>query len=340
MNDIDLGTDLRANFEQQDHWPDLTTNHLEMLWRKAVLIRCFEDKIMELYMQGLVPGTTHLSHGHEGVSVGAISAIRPGDFVSATYRGHHHALSVGVEPYTLFAEMMGRVTGNCGGMGGSTHAATDFSRGLLGTSLIIGAGIPVAVGAALGARMRKRNSVALCFFGDGASNAGVFHEALNMASLWKAPTVFVIENNLYAEYTKYSDGTSVPDLAIRAVSYGMPSETVDGQDAVSVGAAVARAAGRARAGEGPTLIEAKTYRFSGHSRTDPGKYRPQGELARWRQSDPIEILAARLEAAGLMRSDAQESYRNRVVEALDEESTRASEDPTPTKQEAMSHVFA
>ena len=313
---------------------------LKRLWRKAVQIRSFEDKVMELYMQGVVPGTTHLSQGHEGVSVGAIATLQSKDLVSATYRGHHHALSVGVEPYRLFAEMMGRSTGNCRGMGGSTHAATDFARGMLGTSLIIGSGIPIAVGAAIAKSSRAEGRVVLCFFGDGASNAGVFHEGLNMAALWRAPVVFVVENNGYAEYTAYADGTSVPDLAIRASSYGMPGCTVDGQDAVAVAGAVGKAVQRARELKGPSLVEAKTYRFSGHSRTDPAKYRPAGELARWKLSDPIQVLTARIRAQGEFSAEEEQIEREKIVKELDASAQRAQNDPWPTIAEAKSYVFA
>lgn len=318
----------------------LDTEALRLLYRKVIQIRAFEDKARELFMQGLLMGTTHLSNGHEGVSVGAISALAEDDLVFATYRGHHHTLSVGVDPYVMFAEMLGRSTGNCGGMGGSTHAATSVAHGLMGTSLIIGAGIPMAVGAAMGMKLRNEPRVVLCLFGDGATNAGAFHEALNMASLWKVPVVFLIENNQYAEYSPYRVGTSVPDLAIRALSYAMPGRTVDGQDAVAVHEAIAEAVDRARTASTPSLIEAKTYRFQGHSRTDPAKYRTLAELERWKLSDPIDVLAARLRAVGGLTPEEEKGWEADVRDSLDEAAERAAQDPYPTVEEAWQHVFA
>lgn len=328
--------DLRA----RDRRSSLNDDDLFAMLAKAVQIRTFEEKVREMFMQGLVAGTTHLSTGHEAVSVGSMAALREDDYVYATYRGHHHALSVGIEPRTLFAELLGRSTGNCGGMGGSTHAATDLSRNLMGTSLIVGAAIPMAAGTALASRMRGDGRVTVCFFGDGTSNTGAFHEGLNLAAVWNAPVVYIIENNGYGEYSPWKQTTAVADLAVRAHSYGIPGRTVDGQDAVAMFDAVSEAVERARSGGGPSLIEAKTYRYSGHSRTDPAKYRPAGELARWQRSDPIDILADYVRAR--RGSDAVDiaKLKSEAVKYFDELASSAAGDPFPTFEETRDHVFA
>ena len=307
-------------------------------YRKMVEIRLAEDKVMELYMQGLVPGTLHLSQGQEAVAVGVLGALRPDDWVGCTYRGHHHALTRGMTLETLFAEIMGRATGCCKGMGGSIHV-TDFSLGLLGASAIIGAGIPVAVGAAMAAKYRGEDRIAVAFFGDGACNIGTFHEALNMASVWAAPVVFVIENNQYGEYTPYRETTSVEDLADRAAAYGIPGVVVDGQDAEALYAEATAAVSRAREGGGPTLIEAKTYRYRGHSRTDPAKYRPEGELEAWKARDPIDILGNRLENAGTLSADEQATVWQEMQVTIDDAGERAAAAPWPTMDEAKSYVY-
>src|SRR5260370_1037621 len=251
-----------------------------------LLIRCFEDKVTQLVIQGLIPGPTPLCQGEEAVSVGAIRAITSSDYLTITYRGHGQALARGVDPEVAFAELMGRETGLCKGRGGSMHL-TDFSHGLIGAFAIVGAWLPVALGAAMSAQLRGTSSVALTFFGDGATNIGTFHEALNMASVWKAPVVFICENNLYGEYSPIRATTPFDDLAIRATAYAIPGVTVDGNDVDAVYNATRTAVERARAGEGPTFLECKTYRYSGHSRTDPAKYRKPGELEAWKSRDPI-----------------------------------------------------
>jgi pyruvate dehydrogenase E1 component alpha subunit len=251
-----------------------------------VTIREFEEKVQRLFLEGQIQGTTHLCQGQEAVSVGSISAIGPDDVFTSTYRGHGHALARGMAPATAFAELMGRSTGSSRGLGGSMHLA-DLPKGNLGSNAIVGAGLPIAVGAAMAFKYRDQPRVALTFFGDGAANIGTFHEALNMASVWKAPVVFIIENNLYGEYTPLADTTPVADLAVRGAAYGIPAHVVDGQDVFLVHAAVRDAAQQARAGLGPTLLEMKTYRYRGHSRSDPAKYRPAGELELWRSRDPI-----------------------------------------------------
>jgi TPP-dependent pyruvate/acetoin dehydrogenase alpha subunit len=290
------------------------TNDERVGWLRTMLaIRLFEERVQELFMQGKVAGTTHLCQGQEAVPVGAISTLRDDDYLTATYRGHGHAIARGVSLEACFGELMGRATGCCGGVGGSMHF-TDVSRGLLGAFAIVGAGLPIAVGAAHSARLQGRDSVALTFMGDGSTNIGTFHESLNMASTWNVPVVFIVENNLYGEYTPLRETTPVDDLAERAAGYAMPGVVVDGQDVERVYEAVGEAVARARAGDGPSLLEMKTYRYRGHSRTDPAKYRPAGELESWKARDPIDILVGRL---GLAASEV-DALRGEAQQHIDE----------------------
>jgi len=308
-------------------------------YRRMIEIRLFEEKVQELFMEGLIQGTTHLCQGQEAVSVGAVSALRDDDYMTITYRGHGQALARGVSMQSCFAELMGRSTGCCKGVGGSMHF-TDMDKGLLGAFAIVGAGLPVALGAAYSAKLQGSDRVALTFFGDGATNIGTFHEALNIASVWKVGIVFIIENNLYGEYTPMRDTTPLDDLADRAKAHAMPGVIVDGQDVDAVHAAVSDAVARGRAGEGPSLLEMKTYRFRGHSRTDPAKYRPEGELDRWRERDPIELLGAQLAASGLLSAAEQGALREETQRVVDETAERAKEGPVPTIEEIRSYVYA
>ncbi len=308
-------------------------------YRRMLEIRLFEEKVQELFMEGLVQGTTHLCQGQEAVSVGAISALRDDDYLTITYRGHGHALMRGVSMEACFAELMGRSSGCCKGVGGSMHF-TELGKGLLGAFAIVGAGLPVAVGAAYSAKLQGFDRVALTFFGDGATNIGTFHEALNIAAAWKVGVVFIVENNLYGEYTPLRETTPLDDLAERAKAHAMPGIVVDGQDINAVHAAVSEAVARGRAGEGPTLLEMKTYRFRGHSRTDPAKYRPDGELERWRERDPIVLLGAQLAAAGVLSGEAQIALRDEVQRLVDETAERAKEGPVPTIEEIRTYVYA
>lgn len=313
---------------------------LRVRWFRQMLeIRAFEERVQELFLEGLIQGTTHLCQGQEAVCVGATAALRPDDYLTITYRGHGHALARGMSLEAAFAEIMGRSTGCCRGVGGSMHL-TDFSRGLIGSFAIVGAGLPVAVGAAMSAKLQGRDSVAVSFCGDGATNIGTFHESLNMAAVWKAPVIFVIENNLYAEYSPVEDTTAVRDLVDRAKAHAMSGAIVDGQDVHAVYDAVVQAADRARAGHGPTLLEAKTYRFRGHSRTDPAKYRRAGELERWKERDPIVLLGAQLAAAGVFSAEDQTRMRRAVQQEVDDASRRAAEAPYPTLEDAKGYVYA
>jgi pyruvate dehydrogenase E1 component alpha subunit len=314
--------------------------HRRLHWyRQMALIRAFEDKVQQLFMTGRIEGTTHLCQGQEAVSVGAVGAMAPGDVQTNTYRGHGEALALGMDPEVAFAEMMGRATGGSKGLGGSMHLI-DTAGGNIGANAIVGAGLPIAVGAAMAFRLRSEPHVALTFVGDGATNIGTFHESLNMAAVWQAPVVFIVANNLYGEYSPVRMTTPIDDLARRADPYGMPGVIVDGQDVEAVHAATAEAIARARAGDGPSLLEMKTYRYRGHSRSDPAKYRPEGELEAWKARDPILVLGTRLAEAGLLGVDEQAALAEQMKTAIDAAAERAAAAPYLTLEEARAHVYA
>lgn len=279
---------------------------------RMVEIRVVEDRVNQLFASGEIRGTTHLGQGQEAVAVGLAAVAEVTDVVTCTYRGHGLALALGLTPLEVIAEIMGRSAGCIRGLGGSMHMSGP-EVGLLPTFAIVGAGLPVAVGAAMALRRRTPSGVAFAVFGDGASNIGAFHESLNMAAVLRLPVVFVCENNLYGEYSPLAATTSVTDIAVRAASYDMPSAVVDGQDIAAVMKATGNAVARARAGRGPTLLEMKTYRYSGHSRTDPAKYRPEGELERWQERDPIRIAGERLVAAGALTAETLAALHARVA---------------------------
>jgi len=261
------------------------------LYDQMLAIRFVEDEIQRLFLAGLVAGTTHLCQGQEAVAVGSCSVLSKDDKMVCTYRGHGAMIAMGSPADQVFAEVLGRRAGLCHGKGGSMHL-TDVQHGCLGSFAIVGAGLAVANGAALTSQYKQLGFVTLVFFGDGATNIGTFHEALNLASVWRLPIVFVCENNLYGEYSPLKSTTPISTLSLRAGSYGIPGVTIDGNDLVSVRQTVGVAVDRARRGEGPTMIEALTYRYVGHSRSDPAKYRPKGELEEWRARDPIPRFGA------------------------------------------------
>lgn len=290
-------------------------------------------------MSGQIEGTTHLCQGQEAVSVGAVAAMEPGDVQTNTYRGHGEALALGMEPEVAFAELMGRSTGGSRGLGGSMHLI-DTSKGNIGANAIVGAGMPIAVGAAMSFKLRRQPHVALTFFGDGSTNIGTFHESLNMASVWSAPVVFIISNNLYGEYSPVRDTTPIDDLARRADPFDIPGVIIDGQDVEAVHGATSEAVARARAGEGPSLLEMKTYRYRGHSRSDPAKYRPEGELEAWKARDPLILAEAKLAAVGVLDQAGAEAEREHVQAEIDAAAERAASAPYPTLEEAKRYVYA
>ena len=308
-------------------------------YRQMVAIRLFEEKVQQLFQTGQIQGTTHLAQGQEAVSVGSVAAMEPGDVQTNTYRGHGEALALGMDHEVAFAELMGRSAGCSKGLGGSMHLI-DVTKGNIGANAIVGAGLPIAVGAAMAFKLRGQTHVALTFFGDGSTNIGTFHESLNMAAVWAAPVVFVISNNLYGEYSPIRTTTPLDDLARRADPYGMPGVIVDGQDVEIVSAAVSEAVERARAGGGPSLLEMKTYRYRGHSRSDPAKYRPAGELEEWKARDPIAILGARLASAGILSTDEQARIHEETQAEIDAAAVRAEASPYLALEETADHVYA
>jgi pyruvate dehydrogenase E1 component alpha subunit len=300
-------------------------------------IRAVEESIQTLYNDGHVRGSTHLANGQEAVSVGIASVLRPTDVVTCTYRGHAAALALGVTPEGVLGEICGRVIGCSGGIGGSMHLM-DASVGLMPTFAIVGAGLPVAAGVALAAKLKKNDSVALTIFGDGSTNIGAFHETLNMASIFKLPVIFVIENNLYGEYTRINLSTPIEDLADRADSYAMRKEIVDGQDVDAVIKAIQSAVDFARAGNGPSLIEAKTYRYSGHSRSDPATYRTPGELDEWKKRDPLDITANKLIARGTLSQADLEKMKLDIAARVTKAIETVLESDGPDLSTLMQHV--
>ena len=318
---------------------DQATGELLGMYEQMAVIRRTEKAAYDLFMTGLVKGTTHLAAGHEAVAVGASAALRPDDYVFATYRGHHHAMARGATAEECLAELMSKSTGLCRAKGGSMHL-TKASAGMLGSYAIVGAHLPMAVGAGWSAQLRGSDQVAVAFFGDGATNIGAFHEALNLAAVWAVPVIFVCENNLYMEYTPIGSVTAVPNPAAdRAPSYGIPAEIVDGNDVVVVRDAMADAVQRARDGGGPTIIEAQTYRHYGHSRADPAKYRPAEEVDKWLAHDPLDLARTRLQDLGVppaLIDEADERAGDVVAQAIEAAKAAPPADPT----QALTDVWA
>ena len=299
------------------------------LWRKMLEVRHVEKRAQDLFLQNLIKGTTHLSVGQEAIAAGFGVAMKEGDYTFCTYRGHAHTLARGAPMLGVLGELMGRECGILGGKGGSMHL-TDAAKGAMGSYAIIGAHLPIAMGAAWSAQYRGTDQVSTCFFGDGTTNIGAFHEALNMAQVWKLPVVFVCENNLYMEYTPIGDVTAVENPAAdRASAYGLDDIIVDGNDADAVWRTAEAAYARARAGDGPSLIEAKTYRHYGHSRADPGTYRPEEEVKAWLARDPIPAYRNRLIEFGFAES-VVDGLDAEVLAEVDEATEAAKASPEPS----------
>jgi pyruvate dehydrogenase E1 component alpha subunit len=309
------------------------------MYQKLQELRQFGKRAHDLFLQNLVKGTTHLSLGMEAVATGFGAAMRPDDYTFATYRGHAHALARGMDLGPALAELLGRSNGVLGGKGGSMHL-TDVSKGMMGSYAIIGAHLCIANGAAWSAQMRGTEQVAVAFFGDGTTNIGAFHEALNMAKIWDLPVVFVCENNLYMEYTPIDVITAVEHPAAdRAAAYGLESILIDGNDPDDVFLTASKALSRARSGEGPTLIEAVTYRSGGHSRADPGKYRPPEEIEAWNQRDPIPVYHDRLLSVGVPEARLS-SIERQVAEAIEVATDFAKSGQEPSANVLMTEVYA
>ncbi|MEM2445209.1 MAG: pyruvate dehydrogenase (acetyl-transferring) E1 component subunit alpha [Candidatus Bathyarchaeia archaeon] len=318
---------------------NLSKEKLVEMYRLMVKIRLFEEKVFELYAQNLVPGTIHLYTGQEAVAVGVCSALRKDDYITSTHRGHGHCIAKGADVKRVMAEILGKKTGYCKGKGGSMHIA-DFSIGMLGATAVVGAGIPIAAGAGLSIKLRGTDQVVACFFGDGASNQGTFHEGINMAAIWSLPVIFVCENNLYAMGTRQSMVMRVENIADRAAAYGIPGVVVDGNDVLAVYEATSKAAERARKGEGPTLIECKTYRHRGHSRVDPAKYRPREEVEAWLAKDPIKRFREKLLGLNVLTEAEIQQIDSGVAAEIEEAVRYAMESPYPAPEEALEDVYA
>jgi len=328
----------------------LTKEQLMTYLRQIMEIRAFENNVNTLLGKAIIKGASHLAAGEEAVAVGTIGALRDDDLITSTHRGHAHAHAHGdnaakspaakQDHYNkMTAEVMGRAGGYCKGKGGSMHIA-DVEHGNLGATGIVGGNIPVAVGAALAQKLQKTDKVVVCFFGDGASNTGNFHESLNMASLWSLPVIFVCENNLYGMSVPFKKASHLVDVAARACAYGIPGVIVDGQDALAVRDVVGKAVTRARKGEGPTLIEAKTYRYYGHSHSDPRVYRTREEEADWKERDPIKVLKSELSTVGMLSEKEFESLDEGVKEKLAKAMEFANNSPEPAASEVETDVFA
>lgn len=308
------------------------------MYRQMLTIRFFEEKVFELYGQNLVPGTIHLYAGEEAVAVGVCANLRKDDYITSTHRGHGHCIAKGARLDKTMAEILGRKTGYCKGKGGSMHIA-DFSVGMLGATAVVGAGIPIATGAGLSIKLRGTDQVAVCFFGDGASNQGTFHEGINMAAVWHLPVVFVCENNLYAMGTRQTRVMLVDNIADRAAGYGIPGVVVDGNDVLAVFEAARVAVERARRGEGPTLLECKTYRLKGHSRFDPAAYRPKDEVNEWLKKDAIARFQAKLLEMGIITESEIQRTVERARNDVEEATKFALESPFPEPDEALDDVY-
>ena len=309
------------------------------MYRRMVLIRSFEDHLYALFLQGAVPGTLHQYQGQEAVAVGVCTALRPDDVIFSTHRPVGHFLARGSAARGIAAEIMGKSTGCSGGKGGQMHL-TDVSIGALPSNAIVGANIPIATGAALGFQLRGQDRVAVSFFGDGASNTGAFHEGINLAAVKDAPVIFVCENNRYGASTAISSMMRIADIADRAAAYGIPGCVVDGMDVLAVYQAALEAVERARQGNGPTLLECKTYRYAGHSRGDPGGYRSSEEVQLWRERDPIPHMRTLLtKEFGLSEAEVK-SIEHACQSEVEEAVEFASKSPEPEKEEAYRQVFA
>jgi len=317
----------------------LTKEKLVEMLRKMQQIRAFEEKADQLFAVGKIHGTMHLSIGEEATAVGSIAALRPDDYIASTHRGHGHCIAKGGDLKLMMAEFMGKETGYCRGRGGSMHIA-DVEKGNLGATGVVGGGIPTAAGAALSIKLQGADKVVLGFFGDGAANMGIFHESLNLAAIWKLPVVYVCENNQYAMSMSVQRAFPIENIADRAPAYAMPGSVVDGNDALAVFKAVAQAVKRARAGQGPSLVECKTYRWKGHSKSDRERYRTREEVAAWKKRDPISRFEAYLIKAGVVSEEKAQTIKNDAYALIEEALAFAEASPEPRIEEIAEGVYA
>ena len=311
---------------------------LKSALRKMILIRKFEEGAEDCYTRGLIHGTMHLSIGQEASAVGSCMSLSDEDKITSTHRGHGHCVAKNADLGKMFAEFFGKETGYCRGRGGSMHIA-DVTKGNLGANGIVGGGLPIAVGAALSAKRLGTGAVTICFFGDGANNEGAFHEALNMASVWKLPVVFVCENNKYGMSTSIERSTAVKNIAERAAAYSMPGVTVDGNDFSAVTEAVDTAVARARAGEGPSLVENLTYRWRGHSKSDRNRYRTKEEISEWMELDPIRQMSELLVSHKIISEREIEELQAETTQVIKDAIEFATASPSPELKDAIRFVY-
>ena len=309
------------------------------MYRTMLRIRLFEERVDVLMMQGMIHGTTHLYVGMEAIAAGVCFALEPGDYIASNHRGHGHCIAQGADLDRMMAELLGRETGYCRGMGGSMHIA-DLERGNLGATGIVGSGIPIATGAALAIQMRKEAKLVACFFGDGAANNGAFHESLNLAAIWKLPVLYVCENNQYAMSGPAKAMFAIPSIAGRAAAYGIPGLSVDGNDVLAVHAAAVEAGRRARSGGGPSLLTCETYRWKGHSRSDANRYRSKEEIAAWQARCPLRRLRLQLEQMGVLDAEAAAAMAAAVQDDVEAAVRFAQDSPIPTLEGAEADLYA
>jgi pyruvate dehydrogenase E1 component alpha subunit len=313
---------------------------LTEMYRTMARIRSFEERVAKEFAAGNIPGFVHIYSGEEAVATGACANLRPDDYITSTHRGHGHLIAKGGKTDRIMAELFGKRTGYNKGKGGSMHVA-DTDIGILGANGIVGAGIPIAGGAALSAQMRGTDQVAICFFSDGAANTARFHEGINLASIWKLPIVYVIENNMYAETTCVSYATNIHNIADRASSYGIPGKIVDGNDVLAVYEAVGKAVSRARRGDGPTIVECKTYRYHGHYEGDPDVYRSKEEIEEWREKDPLPRFRKQLIEMRVLTSEEANRIDQEISGEIQNAVRFAEESPLPdVKEDLLEDVYA
>jgi pyruvate dehydrogenase E1 component alpha subunit len=317
---------------------DYDAKFLLSLYRKMLLIRQFEERVKYLFLEGIMPGTIHQYQGQEAVAVGVCSALKPDDVITSTHRPHGHALAKGLTAESLMHELFGKSTGCCRGKGGSMHVG-DLEKGMVPAVAIVGGGLPIATGIALAFKMKKGSRVAVAFMGDGAVNEGVFHEAVNMGAIWSLPVIYVIENNLYSASTPIFEMVRLKKLSDRAAGYGIPGVTVDGNNVLEVFETARQAVERARAGEGPTLIEAMTYRITGHSRRDPCNYQPEGERKEALAKEPIRRFADYLLSGGIIDQAGLEGLRLEADAEIERAVESAMAAPDPKPEDALQDVF-
>ena len=309
------------------------------MYRTMVQIRRFEERVAREFAEGNIPGSVHSYIGEEAVATGAIAQLRKDDYIMSTHRGHGHLIAKGGQTDRMMAELFAKKTGYCQGKGGSMHIA-DMDIGMLGAAGIVGSGIPISTGAGLSAKLRGTDQITICFFGDGAANIGRFHEGINLAAVWCLPVIFICENNLWAVSVPTSCSLATPNIADRAVGYGIPGVVVDGMDVIAVYEAAGEAVARARSDKGPTLIEAKTYRFRGHFEGDAGTYRPKEEIEEWLKRDPVKLYKEKLLEMKVLTEKETEEIDKEMLAEMDKAVKFAQESPFPKPEEALENVYS